>query len=262
MTHFRGFAEKDAAASFFLAGRAGRSGCFRPFMVDAPRGRQTGFPPPPWQAPGPCEFWFDRKPWRKLSLTVLLDKKPLMRKIVCLLASMAVLSGCGTLKHNVAFEQPTKEPRARVRVVVPVQFNHYRGVRAFPNGACDSNPDSPGNGYVVASWYGFQENLTGQKLGMPKTELSDKKNTQQAEIFVAAEQPIVFRYVLPNRGGAISGTGRYATQRIIPGCTAAILFIPKAGADYELEFGFGQCDYTLFRLDDVIQDVRHVKCME
>lgn len=156
---------------------------------------------------------------------------------------MLALSGCSVLKHNVKLEQPTEGPRARVRVVVPAVFNAYRGVRAFPNVDCLPDLNSPGNGNVVGPQFGFEENLTGQKLGMPETPLSAREDTKQAEIFVTAGQPIVFRYT----GSAIAirnaGT-RFAVAHL---CSFPVSFIPEAGADYELEFG-GHVDSCVFRL--------------
>ncbi|MDR2508368.1 MAG: hypothetical protein LBD67_10355 [Candidatus Accumulibacter sp.] len=176
-----------------------------------------------------------------------------MRRIVyfLLFASMAILSGCAALKHNVKFEQPTEGPRARVRVVIPAKLSHYRGVRAFPNSDCVFDVNSPGNGNVVAAWYGFEANLTKQKLGMPETALSVKKDTNQAEIFVVARQPIVFRYRLPDMSVPMSAPVHgYYRVRIIPGCAVAVSFTPEAEADYELEFGdLTACSYDLFQLN-------------
>jgi hypothetical protein len=172
------------------------------------------------------------------------------------LPMMVALSGCGALKNNVAFEQPLEGARARVRVVIPTELNQYRGVRAFPNKDCV--PDlrherPPGNGNVVASNYGFEANLNGQKIGMPETPLSAKKDTKQAEIFVTAGQPVVFRYMLPGVGGTVVRNGVSAPAT---GCPMSVSFIPEAGADYELEFHEldlsvslqGSCAANLYRI--------------
>jgi hypothetical protein len=166
---------------------------------------------------------------------------------ISIVAATVALSGCSALKHNVEFEQPTEGPRARVRVVVPAVFNGYRGVRAFPDKNCLPDVNSPGNGNVVASQFGFEANLTGQKLGMPETPLSAKEGTKQAEIFVTAGQPIVFHYKAPAMATEKAGGGFVTVYH----CGLPVSFIPEAGVDYELEFvdHVNSCASSLLRLD-------------
>jgi hypothetical protein len=167
---------------------------------------------------------------------------------ILIIAATVALSGCSALKHNVKFEQPTEGPRARIRVVVPAVFNGYRGVRAFPNRDCLPDVNSPGNGNIVASQFGFEENLTGQKIDMPETLLSAKEDTKQAEIFVTAGQPIVFHYKAPVIAVGTSEDKRFD---VFYHCALPVSFIPEAGADYELEFVDydTSCVASLLRLD-------------
>jgi hypothetical protein len=132
-------------------------------------------------------------------------------------------------------------------VVVPAVFNGYRGVRAFPNADCLPDVNFPGNGNVVASQFGFEETLTGQKHGMPETPLSAKEDTKQAEIFVTAGQQIVFHYNAP----AMRIRGAGAGLATVYHCDLPVSFIPEAGADYELEFvdHVDSCSSRLLRLD-------------
>lgn len=163
---------------------------------------------------------------------------------------MTLLSGCSALRSNVALEQPKEGPRARVRVITPSVFNEYRGVRAYPNQACIADNKAPGNGNVVGTQFGFEKSLTGQKLGMPESASSVKEDNNQAEVFVAANQPITFKYLKPDSASVTVIAGFKSTVRL-PGCIAAVSFIPEAGADYELVFGDDSskgCGYSSTRL--------------
>lgn len=167
--------------------------------------------------------------------------------VLAALPALLVLSGCSALKHNVEVEQPRDGPRARVRVIVPSVFNGYRGVRAFPNRDCLPDLASPGNGNVVASQFGFEKNLTGQDLGMPKTPLPARESVKQAEIFVTAGQPIVFHYRAP----AMATENAIGRLQKVHHCALPVSFVPEAGADYELEFfdHVTSCTSRLLRLD-------------
>jgi hypothetical protein len=190
---------------------------------------------------------------REVELTTA-EKKSIMKIInFCVLAFMIALSGCAALKYNVALEQPTEGSRARVRVVIPTVFNHSLVVRAFPNRDCAPNLNSPNSGNVVAHQpLGFVASWTGQKLGIPETPLSAKEHTKQAEVFVIADQPIVFFYFAPVMG--YGGTTRIGTTHFIKtyGCNFPISFVPEAGTDYELEFAYNPskniCTASLHKL--------------
>jgi hypothetical protein len=168
-----------------------------------------------------------------------------MLSLVCL----AFLSGCAALKENVAIREPSENPRARIRVLIPSVLNVYRGVRGYPNSACVGSKVD-GNGNIVSSQLGFEKHLNGQSLGMPTTELSQRKNTVKAEFFAVADQPISFRYLIPDISSlTIVGSDEYRTR--IPGCTANISMTPEAGADYELAFELGasgKCAYEARKL--------------
>jgi len=165
------------------------------------------------------------------------------------LASLVFLSGCAALKENVAIREPSENPRARIRVVIPSVFNAYRGVRGYPNSACIGKKVD-GNGNIVSSQFGFEKHLNGQSLDMPATELAQRKNTVKAEFFAVADQPISFRYLIPDISSlTIVGNDEFRTR--IPGCTANISMVPEAGADYELAFELGasgKCAYEARKL--------------
>jgi uncharacterized protein YceK len=169
--------------------------------------------------------------------------------IIPLLVFAVVLSGCSSiLKGNVVVQEPKEGPRARVRVVVSTTILNHVAVRAYPNSECIEY-GSPGNGMVVNSQIGFEANLNGQKIGMPKTVLSSKPRTNQAEVFVAANQPILFWYRGPDRSYIYPKTRTLYSR---PSCVISITFIPEAGADYELEFAIksaDDCSYNATRLN-------------
>jgi hypothetical protein len=147
-----------------------------------------------------------------------------------------MLAGC-SVQPAVKFAQPTEGARARVRVVIPSEKHYrYRGVNAFPNRDCFSNINfsSPGKGLVINSQAEHLAAYRGQKLGMPETSLSAKDNTSQAEIFVAAGQPIIFDYRVTM--GEKTTRLAYTTVTTIDSCTLPVSFVPEAGVDYELEF--------------------------
>jgi len=156
-----------------------------------------------------------------------------MLSLVCLV----FLSGCAALKENVAIREPSENPRARIRVLIPSVFGVYRGVRGYPNSTCVGS-EVVGNGNIVSSQFGFEKHLNGQSLGMPATELSQRKDTEKAEFFAVADQPISFRYLIPDIASVII-VGGYEHRTRIPGCSANISMIPEAGADYELAFELG-----------------------
>jgi hypothetical protein len=153
------------------------------------------------------------------------------KKILFLIAATFLLSGCNTLKQNVVVSEPTNGERARVRVVI--QDIDYRGVRAYPNSTC-VNDKLPGNGMVanVQMILGFEKNLNNKKIGMPETAHSVDKNFVSSEIYVAANEPITFRFHKPNtvlKGGAYDIV-------LKDGCYMKKTLIPEPNGDYELIF--------------------------
>ena len=155
-----------------------------------------------------------------------------MRKnISFLIAACFLLSGCNTLKQNVVVSEPTEGERARVRVVI--QDIDYRGVRAYPNSAC-VNDTLQGNGIVanVQMVLGFEKNLNNKKIGIPETAHSIDMNFVSSEIYVAANEPITFRFHKPN---AKIEAGIYSTWRN-DGCYMKKTLIPEPDGDYELIF--------------------------
>lgn len=153
------------------------------------------------------------------------------KKVLFSIAAGLLLSGCNTLKQNVVVSEPTGGERARVRVVI--QDIDYRGVRAYPNSTC-VNDKLPGNGMVanVQMVLGFEKNLNHKKIGMPQTAHSVDKNFVSSEIYVAAHEPITFRFHKPNTK---IEAGIYSTWRN-DGCYMKKTLIPEPDADYELIF--------------------------
>ena len=155
----------------------------------------------------------------------------LRKNISFLIAACFLLSGCNTLKQNVVVSEPTEGERARVRVVI--QDIDYRGVRAYPNSAC-VNDTLQGNGIVanVQMVLGFEKNLNNKKIGIPETAHSVDINFVSSEIYVAANEPITFRFHKPN---AKIEAGIYSTWRN-DGCYMKKTLIPEPDGDYELIF--------------------------
>ena len=155
----------------------------------------------------------------------------LRKNISFLIAACFLLSGCNTLKQNVVVSEPTEGERARVRVVI--QDIDYRGVRAYPNSAC-VNDTLQGNGIVanVQMVLGFEKNLNNKKIGIPETAHSIDMNFVSSEIYVAANEPITFRFHKPN---AKIEAGIYSTWRN-DGCYMKKTLIPEPDGDYELIF--------------------------
>lgn len=154
---------------------------------------------------------------------------------VCLIGFF--LLGCTAIKQNVVLNEPTEGERARVRIVIP--DTDYRGVRAYPNSACMSDKVQ-GNGMVtsVQMILGFEKNLNNKKIGMPTTSYSVDQQYMNAEIYVAANQPITFRFLKPQ---TIIKNGVYVTV-LNDGCFVAKSFIPDSNNDYEIVFNDGkQC---------------------
>jgi hypothetical protein len=129
--------------------------------------------------------------------------------------------------------------------------SRYRAVQVFPDRECvlDRNSpdiDSHGNGYAVNSRSKF---LSGQKLGMPETPLSSKKATIQAEIFVAANQSIVFNYWASDSDSTVIGNQKITNFST---CALPISFTPEAEVNYELEFSDDisrkMCTFNLYRI--------------
>ena len=144
------------------------------------------------------------------------------RKVLFLIAAGFLLSGCNTLKQNVVVSEPTEGERARVRVVI--QDIDYRGVRAYPNSAC-VNDTLQGNGIVanVQMVLGFEKNLNNKKIGIPETAHSVDINFVSSEIYVAANEPITFRFHKPNTK---IEAGIYSTWRN-DGCYMKKTLIPE-----------------------------------
>lgn len=166
------------------------------------------------------------------------------KNILFLLAVASLLSGCNTLKQNVVVTEPTAGERARVRVVI--QDIDYRGVRAYPNSTC-VNDKLPGNGMVanVQMAIGFEKNLNNKKIGMPETAHSVDKNFVTSEIYVAANEPITFRFGKPNTE---IEAGIYSTW-LKDGCNVKKTLIPEPDTDYELVFtDVPQCMATAHKI--------------
>ena len=165
------------------------------------------------------------------------------------------LSGCSTLKKNVPFDGPKEGARARIRVVISSFFNDYASVRAYPNAECiPQGALTPGEGVVVNSQFGFEANLNGQKIGMPETLVSSDDRFNKSEIYVRANQPIVFNY-----GGPTLNLVRTSLYNVYYArCGTSIMFVPQDGVDYEIEFdtvGLRNCDYRVSKIDASIKDV-------
>jgi hypothetical protein len=153
------------------------------------------------------------------------------KNILFLMVLGFFLSGCTTIKQNVVVNEPVDGERARVRVVIP--DIDYRGVRAYPNSAC-VNDKLPGNGMVanVQMFLGFEKNLNNKKIGMPETAHSVDKNFVNSEIYVAANEPITFRFHKPN---TVLKSGVYVTV-LDDGCYVKKTLVPALNGDYELVF--------------------------
>lgn len=157
----------------------------------------------------------------------------MLRPISLVLTVLALNTGCSALKHNVPVDEPKDGPRARIRVVIPSVFNNYAAVRAYPDTACIPKiNESPGNGNVVVSQFGFAANLNDQKIGIPDTPVSLDKSHNNAEIYVRANQSITFFYLGPvgRIDMPIERNVRYSS------CGFAIALIPQADTDYQIEF--------------------------
>jgi hypothetical protein len=178
-------------------------------------------------------------------------QKTLMKKLLFIFSLPLLLTACGIGKYNVAYSEPKDGDRARIRVIVPTVFNAYRGVTAFPNMQC--LPKRPvGGGHVVGSYaMGFENNLNGQKIGIPASAFSDKKGYVKAEAYLSANQPVMFTFSKPNSTSeSPTALGNTKMITIYPdNCFARVVFIPQTNADYELVFtSETSCQFELNRL--------------
>lgn len=174
-----------------------------------------------------------------------------MKKLLFIFSLPFFLTGCGIAKYNVAFNEPKDGDRARIRVIVPKVFNAYRGVTGYPNTQCLSKRPA-GSGHIASSYaIGFENNLNGQKIGIPATTWSEKKEYVKAETYLSANQPVLFTFSKPNTTSE-SPTGIAGTKLLTiyhDSCFAKIGFIPQKDADYELVFtSETSCQFELNRL--------------
>ncbi len=170
-----------------------------------------------------------------------------MKKIFFIYSLPFLLAGCAGLKGNVPLQEPKDGDRARIRVIVPTVFNNYRGTAGYPNSQC-LGKKIVGSGHVASSYpFGFEKNLNGQKIGVPTTPAAEKKGVVNAEAYLAANQPIIFTYLMPDSASSTTVNGLTST-RYYKGCTARVGFTPEVNADYELDFSSDNCQFELHRL--------------
>lgn len=135
---------------------------------------------------------------------------------------LALLSGCGALTDVRSFSTPYSTPdggeTARLRVTSDGM------IRGVPKSDC-VDFRLPGAGVMVAYRDGYA-NRNGESLGMPA--VSERSSaTVMTELLVPAGQPIAFHYIGDQ-------------------CYNMFSFVPKAGADYQLDaVGFYRCGVTL-----------------
>ncbi|CAI8975118.1 MULTISPECIES: hypothetical protein [Pseudomonas] len=138
---------------------------------------------------------------------------------------LTLLTGCGALSDVRSFSTPYSTPdggeTARLRVISDGM------VRAVPKSDC-VDFRLPGAGVMVAFRDGYA-NRNGESLGMPDDD-KHSSSTVMTELLVPAGQPIAFHYI-----GAQ--------------CYNMFRFVPKAGADYQLDAaGRYKCTVTLKQL--------------
>lgn len=138
---------------------------------------------------------------------------------------LTLLTGCGAITDVRSFSTPYTTPdggeTARLRVISDGM------VRGVPKSDC-VNFRLPGAGVMLAARDGYA-NRNGESLGMPPGAALSS-STVTTELQIPAEQPIAFHY-LGNR------------------CYNMFTFVPKAGANYELEAaGRYSCTVTLKQL--------------
>nr|WP_280639909.1 hypothetical protein [Pseudomonas sp. RGM2987] len=141
------------------------------------------------------------------------------------LSVLALLGGCGALSDVRSFSTPYSSPddgaTARLRVVSDGM------VRAVPKSDC-LDFRLPGAGVMVAYRDGYA-NRNAESLGIPPLD-EPPPTTVATELRVPAGQPIAFHYI-----GAR--------------CYNMFSFVPKAGADYQLDaVGLYKCGVTLMEL--------------
>lgn len=141
------------------------------------------------------------------------------------LSVLALLGGCGALTDVRSFSTPYSTPdsgaTARLRVVSDGM------VRAVPRSDC-LDFRLPGAGVMVAYRDGYA-NRNAESLGIPPLD-EPPPSTVGTELLVSAGQPIAFHYI-----GAR--------------CYNMFSFVPKAGADYQLDaVGLYKCGVTLMEL--------------
>ncbi|MFN3296943.1 hypothetical protein [Caldimonas sp.] len=134
-----------------------------------------------------------------------------------LIASVALLTGCGSIstQFKTASEPAETEARARLRV----KANSL--VKAVPGKSC-IDWSAPGAGTVFGGMFG-SSGYRGRSLDMPGTT-SDR--TSFGEMYVAAGQPITLAF-LTTPEGIGCGWGRACH------CSVAGSFVPEPGKDYE-----------------------------
>lgn len=169
-----------------------------------------------------------------------------MKKIFSAFSIPFLLAGCAAIKNNVPFPEPKDGDRARIRVIAPSVFNEYRGVSGYPNSQCLSKKTA--GGHVLGISFGFEKHLNGQKIGMPTTPFSQKEGYVKAEVYLVANQPVIFTFLRPDYASTAS-TGIMGYTTYYKGCTAKVGFTPKTDEDYELIFPSSEsCEFKLNRL--------------
>lgn len=143
------------------------------------------------------------------------------------LSILTLLGGCGALTDVRSFSTPYSSPdngaTARLRVVSDGM------VRAVPKSDC-LDFRLPGAGVMVAYRDGYA-NRNAENLGIPPLD-EHPPATVATELLVPAGQPIAFHYI-----GAR--------------CYNMFSFVPKAGADYQLDaVGLYKCGVTLMELPE------------
>lgn len=174
-----------------------------------------------------------------------------MKKLLYIFGLPFLLIAYGIGKYNVAHDATKDGGRARIRVIVPTVFNAHREVTAFPNIQCLSKRPA-GSGHVAGSYaIDFDNNLNGQKIGIPASALSEKKGYVKAETYLAANQPIMFTFSRPqstSESPTVPGNTKMVTT-YQNSCFARVVFIPETNVDYELVFtSEASCEFELNRL--------------
>jgi hypothetical protein len=150
------------------------------------------------------------------------------------LATLSVLTACGSIPGNQPIPEPKDGQLARIRVLTPSAYGTNVNVRGYPGRDCAQGLSGGGNILNLASVTALIGTRTGQTIGMP---VSDKTGPdyKATEISVTAGQP--FALSLEGWwGGEEYVVGLVKYKRPVETCSRAVTFVPKAGADYEVLF--------------------------